>query len=122
MRAGRVEPIPSRYVHLDVLCAIVAERLAAVCVDALSASFVQWLRARGFELIELSVAAVFKLGGNAISLGQDRVLSSAGSDELNGALRARGLTVHDPDLSMFTLGGGGAHCLCQPLRRERLGT
>ena len=29
-------------------------------------------------------------------------------------------TVYDPDLEMFTLGGGGAHCLAQPLRRERV--
>jgi arginine deiminase len=25
------------------------------------------------------------------------------------------------DLSMFTLGGGGPHCLSQALRRERVG-
>ena len=36
-------------------------------------------------------------------------------------MRARGLTVQELDLSMFTLGGGGAHCLAQALRRERLG-
>jgi N-dimethylarginine dimethylaminohydrolase len=36
-------------------------------------------------------------------------------------LRARGLEVIEVDLSMFTLGGGGAHCLGQALRRERLG-
>jgi hypothetical protein len=26
-----------------------------------------------------------------------------------------------PELDMFTLGGGGAHCLAQALRRERAG-
>jgi N-dimethylarginine dimethylaminohydrolase len=61
------------------------------------------------------------VGGNAISLGGGRVLSSASGAELNEALRARGLEVFDPDLSMFTLGGGGAHCLGQALRRERVG-
>ena len=28
-----------------------------------------------------------------------------------------GLTVYDPDLWPFTMGGGGPHCLAQPLRR-----
>jgi len=119
---ARVEPIPSRYVHIDVLCAILGDKLAAVCTEVVSASLVQWLRAKGFDLIEFSAGDAFRLGGNAISLGDERILSSAGGGELNDALRARGLEVHDPDLSMFTLGGGGAHCLGQALRRARFAT
>jgi N-dimethylarginine dimethylaminohydrolase len=46
------------------------------------------------------------------------VLSTAASKELNGRLRALGFTVYDPDVSMFTLGGGGVHCMCQALRRD----
>jgi N-dimethylarginine dimethylaminohydrolase len=57
---------------------------------------------------------------NGISLGGERVVSSMGATELNDALRARGITVIELELSMFTLGGGGAHCLGQALRRERL--
>jgi N-dimethylarginine dimethylaminohydrolase len=117
----RVEPIPARYVHIDVLCAVLAPKLASVCVDVLSANLLAWLREKGFELIEFTADHAFQLGGNAISLGDDRVLSSAGADELNDKIRAHGITVHDPDLSMFTLGGGGAHCLAMPLRRERMG-
>jgi N-dimethylarginine dimethylaminohydrolase len=116
----RVEPIPERYVHIDVLLGVLAERLVAACADALSAGFVAWLRDCGFELIEVSADDAFHLGANAISLGDERVLSAAGADALNQALRARGITVYEPDLSMFTLGGGGAHCLAQALRRERL--
>jgi N-dimethylarginine dimethylaminohydrolase len=82
----------------------------------------EWLRAKGFELIEFSAEDAFRVGGNAISLGGETILSSAAGASLNEALRARGLTVHDPDLSMFTLGGGGPHCLGQALRRERLAT
>jgi N-dimethylarginine dimethylaminohydrolase len=114
-----VEPIPARYVHLDVVCTILAPGLAAVCVDVLSVRLLDWLREKGFELIEFTAEHAFELGGNAISLGDERVLSSAGS-KLNDWLRARGITVLDPDLSTFTLGGGGARCLAQPLRRERL--
>jgi N-dimethylarginine dimethylaminohydrolase len=116
----RVEPIPGRFVHIDVLVSILAEKLAAVCVDVASSSLVEWLRAKGFEILPVPVEDAFELGVNAISLGADRVLSSAGADTLNEQLRARGLEVYEPDLSSFTLGGGGAHCLAQALRRERV--
>ena len=117
----RVEPIPERFVHIDVLLAVLEERLAAACTDVLAAGFATWLRDHGFELIEVSADDAFQLGANAISLGDERVLSVAGADSLNAAMRARGLTVQELDLSMFTAGGGGAHCLAQALRRQRLG-
>jgi len=117
---ARVEPIPERFVHIDVLVGVLAERLAAVCIEVLSTGLVGWLRDLGLELIEVSSDDAFLLGANAISLGDERVLSAAGAGALNEAMRAHGLTVYEPDLSMFTLGGGGAHCLAQALRRERL--
>lgn len=118
---ARVQPFPERYVHIDVLVAVLAEKLAAVCSDVLPDGAVEWMRAKGFDLIHISEEQAFTLGVNAISLGGERVISAAGAAELNGALRSRGLEVIELDLSMFTLGGGGPHCLSQALRRERLG-
>jgi N-dimethylarginine dimethylaminohydrolase len=118
---ARVQPFPERYVHIDVLVAVLAEKLAAVCSEVLPDAVVEWLRAKGFDLIHVSEEQAFTLGVNAISLGGDRVISAAGAAELNAALRSRGLEVIEVDLSMFTLGGGGPHCLSQALRRERLG-
>jgi len=117
---ARVEPIPGYYVHIDVLVAIVAEKLAAVCLDAISVSLASWLRDKGFELIEVPAADAFTLGVNAVSLGDDRVISGAKAAGLNDAMRSHGLEVLTPELEMFTLGGGSAHCLGQALRRERL--
>lgn len=114
----RVEPIPGQFVHIDVLVSILAPKLAAVCVEAASGGLVAWLRAKGFEVLEVSIADAFKLGVNAISLGGERVISTAGSERLNEQMRSLGLEVFDPDLSMFTMGGGGAHCLAQALRRD----
>jgi N-dimethylarginine dimethylaminohydrolase len=116
----RIEMIPSQFVHIDVLVSILAPKLAAVCVDVAGAGLVRWLRDAGFEILEVPVAEAFALGVNAISLGDGRALSSEYSKSLNEQLRARGIEVYDPDLSMFTLGGGGAHCLGQALRRERV--
>ena len=114
----RIEPIPGQFVHIDVLVSVLAPKLAVVCVEAASGGLVGWLRAKGFELIEVSLADAMRLGVNAISLGGERVISAAGSAELNGRLRALGIEVLDPELSMFTAGGGGAHCLAQALRRD----
>jgi N-dimethylarginine dimethylaminohydrolase len=118
---ARVEPFPGHFVHIDVLLAIVAERLAVACVEVLSTSLVAWLRSKRFEIVEVSAEDAFRLGANAMALGAERVLSPSGAGELNQRLRAHGLEVYDPNLEMFTLGGGGAHCLGQALRRERVG-
>ena len=118
---ARVQPFPERYVHIDVLVAVLGEKLAAVCAEILPASAVRWLRDKGFDLIEVSAEQAFTLGVNGISLGGDRVISATGATDLNAALQARGIEVIELDLSMFTLGGGGAHCLGQALRRERVG-
>lgn len=116
----RIEMIPSQFVHIDVLLSILAPKLAAVCTEVASGGLVRWLRDAGFEILDVPVAEAFALGVNGISLGDDRVLSARLSSSLNEQLRARGFEVLDPDLSMFTLGGGGAHCLAQALRRERV--
>lgn len=114
----RLEPIPEHYVHIDVLVSMLAPRLAAVCVEAASDGLVHWLRAKGIEIVPVGYRDAMALGCNALALGDGRVLSTAQAGELNGRLRALGLTVSDPDLSTFTAGGGGVHCLCQALRRD----
>ena len=116
---ARVQEFPERYVHIDVLVAVLGEKLAAVCSEVLPAGAVKWLLDKDFDLIDVSAEQAFTLGVNGISLGGDRVISATGAGELNQALRARGIDVIELDLSMFTLGGGGAHCLGQALRRER---
>ncbi len=117
----RMERIPPHFVHLDVLACMLGERLAAVCVDAIGGGFTRWLEAKGVEIVPVSLEDALVLGVNGVCLGGDQVLSTAESGTLNERLRALGLTVYDPELSAFTLGGGGAHCLMQALRRERVG-
>jgi len=100
---------------------VLASKLAAVCAEVLPSAAVEWLRAKGFDLIEVTADQAFNLGVNAISVGDERVISATGATGLNAALLARGIDVIELELDMFTLGGGGAHCLGQALRRERLG-
>jgi N-dimethylarginine dimethylaminohydrolase len=113
-------PFPPHFVHLDVSVGFVNKHLVALVEDAHLPWFPDLLKARGYEILPVSYRDAMALGCNIVSLGRDRVLSTAGNVSLNERLRARGITVFDPDLSLYTLGGGGPHCLCQALRRDPL--
>ena len=106
------------FLHLDVKLAMLSDKLAAVCGQALEQEFLDWLEGRGIELIDISYRAMLKLGCNVVALGNDRVLMPNDNVELREKCRARGLEVIAPDASLFTAGGGGVHCMCQPLRRD----
>ena len=113
-----VAPISREFVHMDGLVVPLAPKLLVACVDAMEEWLVRWLRGRGFEFVDVGYAEARNLGVNLVALGDDKVLSMKGSRKLNEKLRALGFTVYDPDMSMFTLGGGGVHCLSQALRRD----
>lgn len=115
---AEVVPIPSDFVHLDALLVPTEPKLAVACTDVLEDWVVDWLRARQFELIEVPYRPARDLGVNLVSLGNQRVLSMKSDSDINDRLRAHGLEVFAPDMSMFTLGGGGVHCLCQSIRRD----
>ncbi len=59
---ARVEPIPGIFVHIDVLMAIVAPKLAAVCTDIVSGGLVRWLTGKGFEILPVPAEDAFALG------------------------------------------------------------
>ena len=75
----RIEPIPARYVHMDVLVCMLAERLGDVCVDAAPAGLVDWLRAESVGIVPVSVHDALRLGVSAVAAGRDLVRSRAGS-------------------------------------------
>ena len=113
-----VAPIPAHFVHMDALVVPIGPKLAVACVDALEVWVVEWLASHDFELVEVGYKDCAKsLGVNLVCLGNERILSMASSRDLNERLSAMGFKVHAPDMSMFTLGGGGVHCLSQALRR-----
>lgn len=114
----RLQPFDPHFVHIDVIVCVAAPGVALICEEAAPDGLAEWLRSKGLELLPVSYGDAMELGANVMSLGNDRVISAAGAGELNERLRAVGLTVYDPDLWPFTMGGGGPHCLAQPLRRE----
>jgi len=80
--------------------------------------FTAWLASHRIRCLPVPYREAMRLGCNILSLGGDRVISARQSRALNAALRAEGIEVLDPELSLFTAGGGGPHCLTCPLRRE----
>ena len=114
----KVIDIDEFYVHIDLMVCMLADKLAAVCLETTDPSVVQWLRDKHIDIIPVSFQDTMALGCNVMALGNDNVISTAQSQDLNAQLRARGFTVYDPDVTQFTMGGGGVHCMAQPLRRD----
>ncbi|MBO1079904.1 dimethylarginine dimethylaminohydrolase family protein [Roseomonas haemaphysalidis] len=114
----RLEPFDEHFLHLDVLFCMAAPGLAVACLDVLDPDFIGWLKGHGIRCIPVSYRDVMALGCNILALGGGQVISARESTALNAALRAEGLAVLDPALSLFTLGGGGPHCLTCPLSRD----
>jgi N-dimethylarginine dimethylaminohydrolase len=106
------------FLHLDVQMGMIAENLAVVCVEAVEPELVDWLRARGIRIMEISYGEAMNMGTNIVALGDERVLIPAAGKKLIAACRAEGLEVFDPDVSMIAAGGGSVHCMCQALRRD----
>ncbi|MCA8966315.1 MAG: amidinotransferase [Planctomycetes bacterium] len=111
-------PIDGFYVHIDLMVCMLADKLAAVCLETTETDVVDWLKAKGIEILPVDFKETMALGCNVMSLGEDRILAPAHAKGLIGKLRAQGFTVYDPDMSMFTKAGGGVHCMAQPLRRD----
>ncbi len=115
---AEVVPIPPTFVHMDGMVVPLAPKLAVACLDALEDWVIDWMRAKGFDFVDVGYKEAKNLGVNLVALGNNKVLSMQGADELNAKMRALGFTVYEPDMSMYTLGGGGVHCLSQSLRRD----
>ena len=114
----RVTPIAEHYVHIDLMVCMLAEKLCAVCLDTTEPDTVDWLKAKGIEIVPVNYPDTMALACNVVSLGNDRVIAPAHARDLVARLKALGFTVYDPDVDCFTRGGGGVHCMAQSLRRE----
>ena len=105
------------YVHIDLMVCMIAPKCAAVCLETTPDHVVEWLKSKKIEIVPVGFKDTMALGCNVMSFGNDRVLAPAASKDLIAKLRANGFTVYDPDMSMFTMMGGGIHCMAQSLRR-----
>lgn len=115
---AHVVPLPPQFVHMDAVVVMLERGLALVCEDALPPYALDLLRDEGIQTIKVPYADCVRLGGNLVSLGNQRVLSMAHNIRVNKELIKRGFDVQAVDYDMFALGGGGVHCSCHELHRE----
>jgi len=107
----------SKWNHLDNNFGPLADKLAIVNIDAVPDYFIGMLDGLGWELIKVPGEYGRTCEINVVALGDDRVLSFRGN-RLNEVMKAHGLTVYDPEYSIFIAHGGGIHCSCMELERE----
>ena len=113
----RLAFIDEFFVHIDLMVVPVAEKLTAVCVDCTEPGIVEWLKAKGHEIIDVPFPDTMALGCNMMSLGNDKVIAPKASTVLIEQLRARGFEVAAVDTAEISKTGGGIHCMAQALRR-----
>ena len=107
------------YVHIDLMVVMLAEKLAAVCLECTAPDIVDWLKAKKIEILPVPFQDTMNLGCNVMSLGKDRIIAPKHSRALIDQLKARGFEVAEIDTSEISKTGGGIHCMAQALRRER---
>ncbi|WP_196594209.1 dimethylarginine dimethylaminohydrolase family protein [Pectinatus sottacetonis] len=115
-----VVPVPcdESYLHLDLLFNLVDEKLALVYQKALPADFLQLLKKKGIETINVPDEKVFHLGCNVEALGNKRVISLKSNEYVNTQLDKRGIKVIEVDINEIVKAGGGPHCMTFPLLRK----
>lgn len=115
-----VTDIDPFYVHIDLMVVMLAEKLAAVCLECTDPAIVTWLKSKKIKIVPVPFKETLALGCNVVALGNDQVLLPADAYTLKSALRSEGFTIYDPEVDMITQGGGGLHCMCQSLRRVKI--
>lgn len=116
----RIAFIDEYYVHIDLMVVPIAEKLTAVCVACTEPAIVDWLVAKGHEIIDVPFQQTMALGCNLMSLGNDKAIAPSSSTVLIDNLRARGFEVAAVDTAEISKTGGGIHCMAQALRREQV--
>jgi dimethylargininase len=107
----RVIPLPDSILHLDKVLMLVGPDRAIYCRGLLAEESLG-----GFDKVEIRYSG--PTTANIICLGEDEVIVEQSNQEAAKQLRARGLVVHELDLSEFVKGSGGPNCLIMPVERQ----
>ncbi|SFS45098.1 dimethylarginine dimethylaminohydrolase family protein [Marininema halotolerans] len=108
--------VPVKYLHLDCILNILSPTEALIFPSAFEEEDLQRLASR-YELIEVDETEQFTLGTNILSIGNRTILSLPVNPRVNEALRQRGYTVVEVDLSEIIKSGGSFRCSTLPLIR-----
>jgi N-dimethylarginine dimethylaminohydrolase len=112
-------PGPSACLHLMSLMSLLDEETALVDLPWLAVETVEFLRARGYEFIEIDPSERDTLACNVLSLGRKRLLALEENPKTNQKLGQAGFDVRTFAGSELCINGsGGPTCLTRPLLRS----
>lgn len=106
----RVMPLPDSILHLDKVLMLVGPDRAIYCRGLIAEDSL-----RGFDAVEIRHGE--PTTANIICLGDNEVIVEQSNQQAAKQLKARGLVVHELDLSEFVKGSGGPNCLIMPVER-----
>jgi len=110
-------PFHTDHLHLDTIFCMLDRKEAIACVELLDPEFVRKVIDRGIKILPVPARSAATLGCNILSLGERRIIASAGDAVVLDSLKSAGYAVETVDVSQFASCGGGIHCLTQPIRR-----
>jgi N-dimethylarginine dimethylaminohydrolase len=116
-RTHQVGPT-SGFFHLDMTFGMAADKVAVLYPGGVGYDTIDWLEAKGIDIIEVSEEELHLCAPNLLPLAPGKVMVPAPGLQMSAELRKRGLTVVEVDLTEFAKGGGGPTCLTLPLIRE----
>jgi len=106
------------YLHLDLICNMIGEKVAVVCPEALPEQFLNRLNKEKFELIKVSKEDAFLHACNLVNIGNDTIISHHQAGKANEKLKALGFNVEILNLREILKSGGGPRCMSFPIERE----
>lgn len=106
------------YLHLDMICNIIAPQVCVICTEAVSPEFYKELKKRNFTFIDVSPSEVFDHACNLLSIGNNTIFSHPKARKVNERLRALGLNVLELPLMECLKSGGGPRCMSFPIERD----
>lgn len=109
---------PEACLHLLSLISIVDENVAVVYPSLLSVPFWQYLKERGFHLVEVPETEFATMGPNVLVLAPGQCVMLEGNPVTQARLEAAGCTVQTYRGNEISLKAeGGATCLTRPILR-----
>ncbi|MBB5172346.1 dimethylarginine dimethylaminohydrolase family protein [Texcoconibacillus texcoconensis] len=110
-------PFDEKYLHLDCVFNILSPDDALIYPGVIEPETEKWLRSR-YNCIEVTEDEQFSLGPNVFSIGEGKVFSLPGNQQVNTELRNRGFEVIEVDISEIIKSGGSFRCCTLPILRE----
>jgi N-dimethylarginine dimethylaminohydrolase len=115
-------PIPYGYAHIDSIISFVDKKTAVFDPVRLPWNVWNALKGRGFKLLEApSPHETQELALNFVTLTPGKILMAAGFPETKEFLQARGIAVHEVEISELRKGWGSLHCMTAILKRNPIG-